>query len=497
MKYLLIGIDGCQAETIHRYPMPFTQGLLAQGVSLKLHEDLLSRGWVEICTGQHAIDNDGYYERARLDGTPASTTKYNLLEQISQDPDIPTLWGKLNSLGMRVGVMNVPTTNPAPVVDGFFVSGGGGGSQLRDEICPSQCYPADVKQALDDLEYIVDERIPSLLFEKKLYDEAAFFSRLKLMTDRRVDAFIKLGEQYQIDFGFIVFRSVVVVENICIGEYKKFLSGQGDFNPRLIEAMQDFYAHFDGALRRLIESIGADRVGLVSDHGTVVAHTRVNLNAILRNLGVQYRPAGKNGLMALAQRYKHLVPYAFRQKLKGNQAVAREYAAISNFDRKRSEAFCPGRGSSFLGIYVNDSVRFGGPVDSAGVTAVAQRIASRLNAERDFLQLGLKAVMTQRPAQSKYAKYLPDIVVQAPDGVTCNIQQAEFAAPGVDFTQPMFLNNVVGDFATGTKGPEPLACFVNHTVLNPDSLLRQDLAEVFRIVLAEFGQVSRINPKRV
>lgn len=91
MKYLLIGIDGCQEEHFYRFDMPFMQKMFSQGQKVDLKEDLISRGWAEICTGLHATDSGAYYERAVMNGTPEWTTSYNLLAEKKNNPSIPTL----------------------------------------------------------------------------------------------------------------------------------------------------------------------------------------------------------------------------------------------------------------------------------------------------------------------------------------------------------------------------------------------------------------------
>ena len=98
MKYFLIGIDGAQEELFFRFNLPFIQKNLSKGVNISLEEDLISRGWSEICTGVYASVSAAFYERT------------------------------LN--GYSVGIMNVPTTNIAPKVNSFFVSGGG--AKLRN-----------------------------------------------------------------------------------------------------------------------------------------------------------------------------------------------------------------------------------------------------------------------------------------------------------------------------------------------------------------------------
>ena len=54
MKYFLIGIDGAQEELFSRFNLPFIKENLSKGLSINLEEDLIGRGWSEICTGVHA-----------------------------------------------------------------------------------------------------------------------------------------------------------------------------------------------------------------------------------------------------------------------------------------------------------------------------------------------------------------------------------------------------------------------------------------------------------
>ena len=130
MKYFLIGIDGAQEELFFRFNLPFIQENLRKGVSISLEEDLISRGWSEICTGVHASVSGAFYERMLMDGSYTVSTEYKLLDELKVNTNIIPLWDALNANGYSVGIMNVPTTNIAPKVNGFFVSGGG--AKLRN-----------------------------------------------------------------------------------------------------------------------------------------------------------------------------------------------------------------------------------------------------------------------------------------------------------------------------------------------------------------------------
>ena len=280
MKYFLIGIDGAQEELFFRFNLPFIQENLRKGVSISLEEDLISRGWSEICTGVHASVSGAFYERMLMDGSYTVSTKYKLLDELKVNTNIIPLWDALNANGYSVGIMNVPTTNIAPKVNGFFVSGGGGGVKVTSEIEDAQCYPKNIKDVLLDNNYIVDERLPTLLFENKIGGNSDFFSRLKLMNEKRVDSYLKLNNKFNVNFGFIVFRSIVVVENIFSAEIDRFLKEDNNVNMDIISKLRDFYLHFDSCLERLCKGVNAQKIGFVSDHGTVPKYNLVNLSLI-------------------------------------------------------------------------------------------------------------------------------------------------------------------------------------------------------------------------
>ena len=124
MRYFLIEIDGDQEELFFRFNLPFIQENLSKGVNISLEEDLLSRGNSEICTGDLASVSCAFYERMLMDGSYTVSSEYKLLDEHKVNTNIIPLWVALNANGYSVGIMNVPTTNIAPKVNGFFVSGG-------------------------------------------------------------------------------------------------------------------------------------------------------------------------------------------------------------------------------------------------------------------------------------------------------------------------------------------------------------------------------------
>jgi len=304
MKLLMIGMDGVQDATFRRGWTPFIQTLIDNGSSLKLRDDIVSRGWAEIFTGRHATETGTFYERPVLDGGYRWTDKCQLNNIPGLGTSIRPLWQALNENGYRVGVMNVPTTNPAPEVNGFFVSGGGGGRTVQQSVAEEQCFPKSIKQTLDSMGYIVDERFGSLLLEKGLYDPESFFGRLDEKCRKRAECFASLSEEFNIDFGFIVFKSATVMaETLLLPEL--YRRGQGKpHNDSIVKAGERFFKSLDGHVRALVERFSDAEVLLVSDHSTSERTHSVNFNAFLLEAGYQKAAIGKSGLFFALKKLK-------------------------------------------------------------------------------------------------------------------------------------------------------------------------------------------------
>ena len=183
MKHLIIGIDGGDEQLIRKLPMPFLNGLLDSECTKTLTEDLLSRGWVEILSGKHARETKAFYMVAQCNQTNEIKFKYSLAELLSNEEVVP-IW-ELPPDGASVGMMNVPTTFPAPEVNGFFVSGAGGGVNKVDGIPPDLCHPKEIAPFLEQLGYKIDLRFGTA----GIKDIQELFDRLCDMLEKRTEAF--------------------------------------------------------------------------------------------------------------------------------------------------------------------------------------------------------------------------------------------------------------------------------------------------------------------
>ncbi|MBM9538607.1 alkaline phosphatase family protein [Desulfobulbus alkaliphilus] len=486
MKTLVIGMDGAQLGTFQRGWTPFIQSLIEErGTPLDLKEDLISRGWAEIITGEHALTTGAMYERPLMGGTHRWTDKLCLADIEVMNLNVKPIWKALNEKGYRVGIMNVPTTFPAPQVDGFFVSGGGGGGGLSQRVTPEQCHPKRLSAMLNDQNYILDERLPSLLGEKQLFEPKEFFDRLDEVNTRRTASFINLVQKEAVDFGFVVYRSsIVTTETLLLPELQRQAEGH-EANQKFIEQAHRLYTRFDNHIRQLVETFPAAQVVLVSDHAMAPRKWSVNFNAFLVEQGFQQASSSRRGLFDAVKSVRHLIPRAIRQRLKSSAAIKSAYQSLITFDPKHSQAFNITFTNATHGFYVNDHERFGGPVPSHQVTSIQNQLVETLNRHPVAREHGFKA--TAKTAKGTVpADQFPDVVVEMPDGYAPSNGSPGFVTEYTVGREPIDLRVMGKDRRVSAKAHHPLAVVVNASwqiAPNPD---KADLRLVYDQIMASF-----------
>ncbi len=487
MKTLMIGMDGVQAETFQRGWTPYISSLIEQGEQLLLKEDLISRGWDEILTGQHAITTGALYDRAVLNGTHEWSTKFKINDIPGLGTAVKPIWQVLNERGYRVGIMNVPTTSPAPAVDGFFVSGGGGGTAVMQEVAPEQCHPEEIVPVLNDLGYIPDERPPSLFGEKKLYQPKDLFARLEKMVEKRTQAFIKLAKDYEIDFGFLVYRSSVMAEIFCLPDWVRHLKGIEGVNHELLDAIKHFYRHLDERVRLLVESFSDPEVVLVSDHAMTVTKWHVNINTFLREQGFQKSSSKSKSVYKFVNYLKFLTPVSIRTKLGKISKVRKAYVGVTPFDTKSSTAFCMVMGDWVPGIFINDRERFGGPVPESDIHTLSEKIVQAFNLAPASIEHGLSA-RVKLDVKTASSQYFPDVILDLPDGYLISNASQPFVAEFKFPEGPQDIAAVARGPYLCAKAPTPLAVTVNNIWKVDTTTEKKDLRLIYDHVLAVFGE---------
>lgn len=490
MKTLLIGMDGAQLATFKRGWTPFIKSLIENGNQLTLKEDLISRGWAEIFTGKHGVDTGALYDRPNLGGTLDWSLNFKIEEIPGLGVDIKPIWQQLNEHGYRVGIMNVPTTFPAPEVNGFFVSGGGGGSQVVHRPTKNLCYPKEILDTLLDTGYIVDERIGSLIGEKKIYDPIKIFSRLEEKNQKRTESFINLSNTYNIDFGFLVFKSSsVMAELFLIPEIKRHLSNKKNIDHQLLDSIKHYYQTFDKQIKWLVEAFPNTEIILVSDHSITETKYMINLNSFLQDSGFQspsQTGSKVGGFVHQIKKYlKPLIPFHIRNYLRQKTTILTLDENKIIFDSKNTEAFCMPMGDWTTGIYINDKKRFHGIVESEDVLSLSKKISSALNKHPLSIQHGLNSSI-KPVSKSPAAPYFPDIIVNCPNGYIVSNYSSDFFSKFKISDQPINIKTWTNQYKPYCiKGHYPIASS-NRVWKIKATDQKNDLRLIYDHVLATF-----------
>lgn len=437
MKTLVIGVDGASIETFNRGWTPYIESLIKKGYQLDLTEDLVSRGWVEVFTGKHALETGALYDLPMANGNLQWTTKFNIENIPGWGIDTRPIWQVLNEKGYSVGIMNVPTTFPAPKVDGFFVSGGGGGASVVKDVTSELCYPKDIVNYLHSIGYIVDERMPEL-YENKCASADGMVSRFILKNKKRTEAFIQLSKEKNVDFGFVVYKtSSVMMEFFTVPELDKEQKEEKNVDANLLRLSQEYYQVFDKQIKELVESFEGAEVIFVSDHSEVKTSFEINANCFLQQSGFQKKQ--KKNISREVVRYakdliKSKLPYGLTQKIKKFKNEIEKNTAVTLFDgsflfdRRRTSAFCVPKGDWTKGIYINDDERFGGIVPKDRVLDLAHEISDRINNDKTAKVHGITSHVKPR-IKNAVSRYYPDIILDVPDGYIVSNTKNEFVCP--------------------------------------------------------------------
>lgn len=460
MKLLVIGMDGASLKTFQRGWTPYISSLIESGTELHIYEDLITRGWSEIYTGQDASVTGALYDRANLDGTHGWSLNFDMKNIPGIGETIKPIWQVLNEKGFKVGIMNLPTVSSAQKVDGFFVTGGGGGKAVKQKPDLENCYPEKIHEKLLDMDYIVDERMGSLLIEKKIKSSQVLFDRMAYKNNRRTKAFVDLAEEFNIDFGFIVYKSSSnLAEFISMPEIERMERGEKNLDTDLLDAAKSYYQAFDLEVKKIRDAFPDTEIIFTADHGMSTRKYLVNLNKFLQEHKFQKPKVSKSFMFNSVYFLKKLVPFSVRVALRKNKKIKSMYESATPFDNKNSLAFSMPTGDWVHGIYINDKERFGGPVNKSEKLDISKKIIHSLNTN----ELAKKHnIIAKLQPESTTSPYYPDVVIEVEDGyMTSNEGKSfieKFNMPKGKIGLNAFLK---GKLLTG-KGHYPISVSIGH-----------------------------------
>ena len=360
MKVLTIGMDGAGYDVFNRGWTPKIASLLEKSSLYRPKNDLISRGWVEIASGEHGLVTGALYDYPHCNGTYEWSTEYSLSHMKKYAPGRKWFWSALNEIGFRTGILNLPTTFPAPAINGFIVSGGGGGAPVISTPTKELIFPKEILPLLKTTGYIVDERLYQLVLDQNIKDASGILERLKNKNQKRVDSLLSLYEFDPVDLGFITFKtSSVMVETLIQVDLFKMENG-ANYDNDLINEARKYYGHFDSLVDKLVSDIQPECVIFISDHGMTRTTHKFNPNIMLQNLGYQKILAADQSKRKLHSYLRKLVPSRIKRSIKSILKAKNISIAPVFFDARATSAFCRTFGDWRSGIYINDSARFKG-----------------------------------------------------------------------------------------------------------------------------------------
>jgi predicted AlkP superfamily phosphohydrolase/phosphomutase len=346
-------------------------------------------------------------------------------------------------------MMGPPTTVPAPEVDGFFVSGAGGGYSPDGGIPEAACHPSSILDTLQEHECRWETRFGA----SGIRDQDEFFEELIKTVENRADAYTTLCDSHDPGFGFFVQKENVVVQNLLMSEIQSMIN-DGE-NRKIHGQISDFYTTLDRTISEICEGLNPENVVLVSDHGQAAYRHTVNLNQFLKQEGFQEPPASITSYpTSLARKAGSGLPSPVKSFIRSHFAGAVEEVAKPEVDWEKSASF------SFRyipGVYINDA-RFDGPVDDSEREEKITRIISRFNNSSISDEFGLRAVeYRSEHIDAEKEELLPDIWIEHPDTMFFEAH-GELVRPNEAYGKVEDFTEINRDMYTGIKGETPIVC---------------------------------------
>ncbi|PPI81934.1 hypothetical protein DXI23_01495 [Marinobacter flavimaris] len=487
MKLLVIGMDGAHLDAFSRGWTPYMKSLLDQGSSIELKEDLISRGWLEIATGKNGLETGALYDKPMANGSYEWNLKFSLNDVPGLGEAVKPIWQLLSERGYKVGVMNLPTVFPAPPVNGFMISGGGGGAPVVQTPTPELCFPREEHSELVEEGYIVDERIVPMMVDKGITDPEKIFSILVHKNERRTHSFIRLAKKHSIDFGMIVFKSSAnLAEWVLLPELKRLNDGQKNIDYKFINTIKSYYQKFDEEIKKLHESFPNAQIIFTADHGLTPRIWDVNPNILLQDIGLQVADNTKTRARYISQALKKFIPFSWRAKLRKKKTIHDALYSSAPFKKEQTYAFCKTSGDWLQGIYLNDSVRFGGPIGPDEASKVAHDIVTAINGNPIAKEHGITAYH-KSPCDSAAAKYYPDIVIDVPDGYLISDKAPSFVRKFIPPKGPLNLMSITKGELLCIKSHKPLAVVYNGGWNLSSVKENLDLSAIYEHISNEFS----------
>tara|TARA_Y100001934_G_C12374297_1_gene788260 strand:+ start:1160 stop:2641 length:1482 start_codon:yes stop_codon:yes gene_type:complete len=493
MKLLVIGIDGGTKSIIEGMPMPFTQSLFKDAVSENLEEDLISRGWAEALTGEHASTNKGFYLMPCSDGSYDFSASYSKSDMVSASSN-KTLWDYLNKIDVSVGIVNVPTTGPVDKVKGFMVAGGGGGLKATGEVPDGMVHPPSYKQMLEKNNYIFDVRLPG--GEKKVSN---FIRKISRAERVQKDTFIELAQLENPDFGFHCFRITTEVQYLARYEIEKCIKKLNDCKKNGVEfkpdneiqrVLIDHYSELDESIKSIFEKLEPESYIFIGDHSTAIFEYEGNVDFWLSSKGYLRTLSSAEVFVVRGMNFlrRKVLNKLWKNKKPKASLIRRP---ITRFSKTNTLAFGTFYDTgNFAGIFVNDYQRFGGPVKGAEqAKIIVENICKDFNADPTSIKYGLEARPYREVHEgAQFQNLMPDIKIYKPDSIYFSSRKWEFVTENPNLKPLSESLEGIRYPHAGAKGSDPLFVYSKDLEQLVEDNDPRDLRLTYRIITRFFSR---------
>jgi len=396
-KSLIFGIDGGNFQTLKPWieegSMPFLKHFLENNYSAEIQcEKDMSPGWPTFITGKKPENHLGYYWMGR--NIHARRDKFIVNSSFLGSE---TLWHTLSKNKISCALINVPFTYPPPQINGFVISGPGGGLKYDPnlEITYPESLMSEIKS--QGIEYKM-----KWLDVNSNQGATEYIERIIKATESHIAAAKYLLNNYNIDLLMIVFRGHDSIQHRTC---RLIDNGKIQLYDSLYKSVQKYYMTIDKGMMELYEYFNNNFdlfTSIVSDHGFGPCHLMVNTDQFLKMKGWNY-----NG-------YGTLMP-----KIISKIAGTKNPAIKGFMDFRKTKAYLDSTNSISLNVKDRDPY---GTIHKDNYYNFRDEVISFL-LEQEHPKYGkiFKKILTPESLNinsinfKKYSKYFPDIIFSPND----------------------------------------------------------------------------------
>jgi predicted AlkP superfamily phosphohydrolase/phosphomutase len=280
-RVFVLGLDGATFDLIRPWIdqgyLPVIKSLMDTGAYGTLNSVLPPMSppaWTSAITGvnpgKHAIFD--WYRRL-----PNSRS---LVSETAKSRRAKAIWQIASDAGRKVGVINVPLTDPPDVVNGFMISG------MPHTDLASYTYPEKLKSELDG--YMIDSMGDHL----DNHNAKELLAKFMNTYEERLKATVKLMTERDWDLFWVVFTATDRIQHY----YWKFMDEnhpkyEPDAPPELKNAIFNLWLDIDRGIGEILDNLPKDAtLVVISDHGFGPIYKEVRFNNLIRGRDLDGEP---------------------------------------------------------------------------------------------------------------------------------------------------------------------------------------------------------------